>query len=585
VFVIPGYTTSDKVPGVVARGEYGAGKLSIGQIPLLCVLYGNIGSSGTAPLNSRSDCTTPEEADTLCSARSELARMAHAALDVPGVTLKLVPVEEVSGGTAATFVLDIGGSWSTSGELTLQLDEEVIRCAVAASHTATTFGDALEDKANQAQNGRLFCTASNTAGRVTFTVFNLGVRGNQHVAFLDKSLLPSGMTVVSDQLSDVVKVGTGPNLTVAGSDTVDGTYVITISTGGTIGTAMATLTINGGSPSSPFAIPAAATPTALTGTSAITLTSVAGTYVLGDTYTFTGVAALSNGGVPFSGGAGTDDLDDAIDGTESVTNDYIGLAHNDVTNVGKMETAVNAKAAFDVARLEQYVACRNRGLTDGIALGQAGMNDQLGTCLWSQNHVEHPSRLAARLAALFSITDGGQPNTNYDEVVLTGAAPHKSEGDNPNRSTLNSALNNSLTPLVTVDGKLQIVRAICSRSLNGSTPDYRTYDHGDVAVAIRVRKEAVALGQSLKAGNPHDGPDVSEGLPPAGTFTPRRWEAEVNALLEEWASERFNWLQDVKANPCQALWDPVAKRTMSVIPTIAKHLFHQLGVIVRQQAA
>ena len=73
---------------------------SIGAIPLVCTLYGNKGSAGTAPLNSRSDCTTPEEADALCGARSELARMAHAALDVPGVTLKLVPVAEASGGAA-----------------------------------------------------------------------------------------------------------------------------------------------------------------------------------------------------------------------------------------------------------------------------------------------------------------------------------------------------------------------------------------------------------------------------------------------------------------------------------------------------
>lgn len=583
MFVIPGYTTSDKVPGVVAHSEYGAGKLSIGQIPLLCVLYGNKGSSGTATLNARSDCTTPEEADTLCGARSELARMAHAALDVPGVTLKLVPVAEVSGGTAATFILDIGGSWSTSGELTLQLDEEVIRCAVAASHTATTFGDALEDKVNQAQNGRLFCTANNVAGRVTFTVFNLGVRGNQHIAFLNKALIPSGMTVVADQLSDVVKVGGGPNITVSGSDTVDGTYVLTVTTGGALATAQATLTFNGGTPSAPFTLPVGAF--SLTGHTGISVTAAAGTYVIGNTYTFTGVAALSNGGVPFSGGAGTDDIDAALDGTETVTNDYIGLAHNDVTNVGLVETACNAKAAYDVARLEQYVACRNRGLTDAIALGQAGMNDQLGTCVWAQNHVEHPSRIAARMAALFSITDGGQPNTNYDEVVLPGAAPHFAEGDNPNRSTLNSALNNSLMPLITVNGELQIVRAICSRSLNGSTPDYRTYDHGDVAVAIRVRKEAVALGQALKAGNPYDGPDVEEGLPPPGTFTPRFWESQVNALLEEWASERNNWLQDVESNPCVAVWDPVAKRTMSVIPTIAKHHFHQLGILVRQTAA
>jgi phage tail sheath gpL-like len=348
VFSIPGFTPDDKDPGVVARNTWGAGRQNIGSAPLYCVLFGNKGAAGTAALNTRYPITTREEVDAYCGPRSELARMGHAALDVPGANLMIVAVEEVAGGTAATFTLDIGGTWTTAGELTLQLDEEVIRVAVAASHTPTTFGDALEDKANQAQDGRLYCVASNTAGRVVFTVFTTGVRGNQHVAFLDTSLLPSGMTVVADQLSTVANVGGGPVLTVSGSDTVNGTYVITITTAGAIGAAMATLTINGGAPSAPFAIPPAATPTALAGTSTIRLTSVAGTYILAATYTFSGVAAFPNGGVPFMGGAGTDDIDDALDGTETVQNDYIAAAHNDSTNVGLIEAACNAKGAWDV---------------------------------------------------------------------------------------------------------------------------------------------------------------------------------------------------------------------------------------------
>lgn len=582
--VIPGYTSDDKVPGVVAVNQWGAGKRSIGAIPLLCVLFGNMGSSGTAVENTRYDVTTPEEADALFEPRSELARMAHAALDTPGVTLRCVGISDVAGGEAATFTFTIGGSWTTAGELGLQLDEEVLRIAIGASDTATTAGDAVADKVDQAQDGRLFCTAVNTTGQLVLTVFSVGARGNQHVAWLDTSLMPSGMTITPKQLSDVSKSGAGPVIAVSGKDTADHTYVITITTGGTnSGTAQYTLTVDGGTPSSPAAVPSVAT--ALPGHTGITFTPAVGTYVLNETYTFSGVAPLSNAGIPFMGGTGTDDIEDALDATESLTNDYIAAAQNDVTNVGKIETAVNTKAAFDVGRLEQYIACRNRGLTDGIALGQAGMNDQLGTCVWPQNHPEHPSRTAARLAALFSITDGAQPNTNYDGLELYGAAPHKLDSDIPNRATLKSALNNGITPLITVDGKLVIVRAICSRSLSGSTPDYRTYDHGDVAVPIRVRKELIALGESVKSANPYDGPDPAEGLPPLGTMTPKVWDGRVNALLQEWETERFNWLQDVATNPSQSVYDPDAKRIMSLVPTVVKHQFHQLGIIVNQTAA
>jgi phage tail sheath gpL-like len=588
VITIPGYTTADKVPGVVAVNKWGAGKKSIGAIPLVCTLYGNFGADGTAAADTRYELTTPEEADALFEPRSELARMAHAALDVPGVTLRCVGVEPAAGGTSATFTIDITGSWSTSGELGIQIDEEVLRVAVAASHTPTTFGDALESAIDQAQDGRLFCTAANTTGRVVLTVFSVGVRGNQHQVFLDTSLLPSGMSVAADQLSDVVKSGAGPAITVAGTDSVDGTYVVTITTGGANGTAVFGVTRNSISlaagvtvPTTPFTYP-------IPGTS-IVITFGNGTHVLNETHTWTGVAALSNGAIPFMGGAGTDDIEDALESQESVTNDYIGLAHNDATNVGKVETHVSNKAAFDVGRLEQYVTGMNRTLTAAIALGQTGMNDQLGQCLWVQNGMEHPSRVSARMAALRSITEGGQPNTNYDDVVVPGAAPQLKESDIPNRSTLNSALSNSVTPLITVDGDLQIVRSICSRSLNGATPDYRTYDSGDVSVPIRVRKELVAHGQFLKSdeggGMKWDGPDPEEGLAPPSIFTPNFWAGQCNAKLQEWASERFNWLQDVEENPAKAEWDPDAKRTMSDVPTVVRHQFHQLGIQVRQTAA
>jgi hypothetical protein len=157
--------------------------------------------------------------------------------------------------------------------------------------------------------------------------------------------------------------------------------------------------------------------------------------------------------------------------------------------------------------------------------------------------------------------------------------------DNPNRATLKTALNNSLTPLVTVDGKLQFVRAICSRSLNGSTPDYRTYDRGDVAVALRVRKEALVLAAQMRAENPYAGPDISEELPPEGTLTPGLWKSSVFALMQRWEGPEYNWLEQVEANPPEATWDSTAKRIMSVIPTIAKTQNHQIGVIVRQQSA
>lgn len=584
MIVIPGFTPSDRVPDIVAINQFGAGRQSVGQVPLACVLFGNKGSAGDANLNQRYLITTEEEADARFDPRSELARMLHAGLDIPGVTLYGVAVEEAAG-TAATLPIDIGGTWTTAGEIALQLDEEVIRIPVAASHTPTTFGDALEDAIDGAQNGRIFCTATNTAGRVVLTVYTLGIRGNLHVAFLDTSLAPAGMTISIDQSSDVVRTGTGPanGVTITGVPTADIDGRIEITTGGIVGTAQFSWYTDGGT--TPVATGVVTAASVVLGATGLTVNFAAGTYVLNDTYDWNSYAALSNGGVPFYGGTGTDDIEAALDATDTVTNDYVAPAHNDAANVAKVETHINAKAAFDVGRLENYVVVTNRTLSGAIAIGQTTMNDALGGKFWAQDHPEHPSRTAARLAALFSVTEGAQPNTNYDGVVVPGAAPHFKDSDVPNRTTLNSALNNSVSPLITEDGDLKIVRAITSRSLNGVTPDYRCYDRPEAIVPIRVRKELVQRGKELRVENPYIGPDVAVGLPPEGTLTPRLWTSEAMTLFRQWASPQFNWLTDVEENPVQSEYDPVAKRIMSLAPPVVKPLFHQLGVIVRQTAA
>ncbi len=583
MLIIPGYTPDDKVPGTVAINKWGVGRSSIGAIPLVLTLYGNKTSGGTATAETRTFCADAEDADDLCGARSELARMAHAAFDVPGVTVYVVPVDEANGGVAAQLTIAVSGSWTTSGEITLQLDEEVLRVPVAASHTPTTFGDALEDAINAAQSGRLFCSALNTTGTIVATVANVGIRGNQHIAILDSSKKPSGMTISITRNTSVSRAGgtSGPAISVAGTEDTTTTFVVTIASGGVLGAGTFSITGNGSSIATGVTLAASYS---IPNTS-LTITFPAGTYVLNETYTWTTAGNNDNGGVFFMLGSGTDDIEDALDGTDSVTNDYVAAAHNDSTNVGKIETHVNAKAAFDVGRLEQYVVAMNGSMTAAIAIGQTTMNDQLGTCVWDQWGTEHPSRTAARVAALFSVTDGAQPNTKYDEVEVPGAAPHYRDADVPNRSTLKSALNNSLLPLVTVDGKKQIVRAICSRSLSGAVPNYNTYDHSEAAVPIRVRKELVAIGNAARAANPFMGPDVGDGLPEEGTITPRLWDSIVEANLREWASPRFNWLTDVDNNLPESEWDTDAKRIMGVAPTIVKPQSHQLGVIVRQTAA
>lgn len=502
MIIIEGYTTDDKVPGAVAKNVFGAGRISIGAIALIVTCIGTMNeSSGSATVDvDIKDVFEDDDAAAFFGPKSELARMCYAALDIPGVTLKAIAVDEPGGAAAATATIDLtGGSWSESGEIVIQLDEEKIRVAIAATDDIDAAGALIVTAVNQAQQGRLFCTASYDAPSdvVTFTVDSLGVRGNQHTMFVDTTDAPSGWAQV----------------------------------------------LAGGTP-------------------------------------------LANGGVPFSGGTGTDNVDNVLTALESTQNDYIAAAHNDTTNAGKIETKVNAKAAFDVGLLEQYHLSTNGNLTAATTLAQTDMNDALGSMHWVQWGTEHPSRHAARIAAERSVREGAQPNFNYDDIVVTGAAPHYRDADIPARGTLKTALNAGITPYVTVNGELQVVRAICSRSLNGATPDYRTLDLGDVSVPIRIRKELVADFTVMKVEAPYAGPDPSADeseAPPEDTFTPQLWNNHVYSRLKEWEAD--NWVTEVDDNLPESEWDSDAKRVMSVVDTVVKSQNHQLGLVVRQRAA
>jgi phage tail sheath gpL-like len=584
MLIIPGWTSDDKVPKTVAKNEWGAGPLNIGAIALKVVLFGNAPSGATIPFDTRQPVTTAEEVDSyLSSGRCELARMAHAALEIPGAAVEIVPVEET--GSQAVRRCVFSGTSTTAGELFVQLDEVPVRVQIPAGTSASAAGDLLEDAVNAAQDGRLFCTAVNTSGSVLNTVFTPGIRGNQHTLYVDTSRMPAGLTFSVPDSSSIVQSGAGPLPTIAGVPTSGGDYVLTITTGGANGTAVFSLTRNGSSVATGVTVPLQAAPYSVPG-DGIIITFTTGTYVLNETYAWTSTVPLPNGGKPFHLGTGTDDIDAALDGTSNQQNDYIAAAHNDATNVGLIETASNAKAAFDVGLLENYVIAMNGALAPAVSIGQTTMNDQLGGLYWTQYGTEHPSRVAARLAAFFSTIEGAQPNFNYDDYVVPGAAPQYKPSDVAGHSTLKSALNNSVSPLTTKDGRLTIVRAICSRSLNGSTPDYRTYDRGDVMVPIRCRKELVALGDRMRAANPYAGPDLPDGqLPPVGTLTPNLWKSAVQSFLLEHEKAQFNWLEQVASHPAEAEWDNTSKRIMSVVPTIAKTQNHQIGVIVRQQSA
>ncbi len=164
--------------------------------------------------------------------------------------------------------------------------------------------------------------------------------------------------------------------------------------------------------------------------------------------------------------------------------------------------------------------------------------------------------------------------------------PQSQKADWPSYATQVSALDNSITPIATTEtGDAYIVRAITTKSLTGSTPDYRTLDVSQAVVPDYVRTALKFYWLTVfHPANPKVASDPATGERdrPAGVATPRRWnQAATDAVLLLLESQLI--ISDVDQNPMYSEYQAgSAKRIMSVVPVVPAANDHAIGVSVRQ---
>lgn len=188
--VIVGLTADDKVPGAYGETLFGQGKLSIGAQPNKILVVGNMLGAGATPDVDVLNAIDEADIATKWDARSELAAMARAALENPGVLLYGAAVTVA--GSSATLILTLVGTATAAGEIGLRFGGRTFRTAIADGDTITVIGDNIEADVNADPD--LYCTAANAVGVVTFTVASTGIRGNEHLAALTIADLPAGIT-------------------------------------------------------------------------------------------------------------------------------------------------------------------------------------------------------------------------------------------------------------------------------------------------------------------------------------------------------------------------------------------------------
>jgi phage tail sheath gpL-like len=302
--------------------------------------------------------------------------------------------------------------------------------------------------------------------------------------------------------------------------------------------------------------------------------------------TISGSPVAGTGGLyPFTSGAGAPTLTTLLALMEADEYDYIAYGFNDATSLAALEAYADAQALATVGHLEHIICATNDAYATAISRSATTLNAYRACMLWDEYQEAHPSEWAAEFAAIRASREGTNPWQNYIGQQLRSAQPKRYGPAIATHSELKAALNNGLSPVTTKGGECEIVRAIVTHCLSGSSPDYRCYDVPDAVVPDRVRKEVDALWAAWSANNPAVQDDPAEGENvPQGVGYPSLWNAGLYARLLRFQDENL-WLQDVDDYPPTSAWDDDSKRIVSAIPLIVRPINAQLAFSVRQIAS
>lgn len=567
---IVGFATNNRVPGVYGETVYGAGAISAASVPLVLLLVGTMISPGSAVSNQDvKSILSEDDANTYFGAGSELARMCYSALKVPGVNIKAAPVAEAGGAVAATQVITISGTWTSSGQVSYRVNGEVVSLVIGGTDSTSQVATNLAAQFNQDPKRPYVAAASGS--QVTLTLKSKGARGNGYITFQDTSLAPSGFVTTiagATWAGGVAKTTSSPVSFVV--PTVSNGYYYKCTVAGTTA-----------------ASPEPTWPTSIGGT------------VTDGTVTWTCWGkVLPGSATTWGGGTGTEDVATLLGVLTPTQYDRIVTSEIDSTNLGKWVTFLNTQAGPTSNILEHLICATNGTLAATTTLATVTLNAQRVQIMWQLNGETAPWEAAAYFGAYRCSSEQQDPAASYDDIVLP-IAPQSQPSDRPSNPVLQSAVNNGITPIYTsVSGSQALLCiSITSHSLNGSTPDYRTFNTSDAYVPDFVRKDIGLYWTTVfKPSNPRVNDDPPGDAKPlaSGIATPTTWNAEITAKLKKYEKgilasgsdvtkpQVAPIIVDVDQNPPTTVYDPVAKRLVSIIPVVPAPPNHQLGISVRQ---
>lgn len=190
--IVSGFDPSNAVPGSYRASVFGAGLISIAQLPVKVLALGNKTSAGSATADQDIIPMTSEtEADNFLGTGSECATVVYGALSVGNVTVYAAPVAE-TGSVAASITIAFAGTATRNGTMQLRIGGKAFSVAIATTDATTAMATNCANQVNGITRAQVTGTASTSSTILTHR--NMGVRGNQTLLWWDTTDVP-GITV------------------------------------------------------------------------------------------------------------------------------------------------------------------------------------------------------------------------------------------------------------------------------------------------------------------------------------------------------------------------------------------------------
>ena len=463
--VLTGLAANDPVPGVYLETSFAQGPAAGDSSPRSILVLANATTAGAAVRDTTiygPDTQVPLQSEAqmigLGGTGSEAHRLFRRMARVNKNTAIYWVFVTESVGANATGTITITGTASSNGSIRIWVGDEYVDAPITSGDNVTTIAGNIVAAVNSMSWWPV--TAANTAGVVTLTARQKGLRGNW-IRFM--TAITSGITSTS-------------------SVTVD-----TFLTGGTTAdsNAAALATIN---PKAYY---------------------------------------------------------------------YIVSAAEDATQFGAVVSQVNTQASPTTGIRQRAFAGSIDTLANTITIA-TGVNAPRAEISWEEKSPWTPAELAGNAAAVYAQFENAvNPRTNFagfgnDAVTQASWKVPASRVATaaPTRASIVSALNNGITPIATnSNGSTYIVNRITTRSLSGSTPDYRVRDAHKVTITDFFAAD-VAAKTVLQMAGKRIANDPIQGQRPPGpnVVTPLIYRALILTVIDQYdANDLLQNVPDIKA--------------------------------------